>query len=92
MKQYERSFYLQCGRYRDALIDGFFGLDIDVYLKTMAQDLDNTLKIVLDCLQSCNAIKNDNQCTVIYARKFIDRANPRIEFTITPVVLGGEDE
>lgn len=90
--KYENAFKMQCGKYRNANIEYLFKLNIDVYLHNMRQDLDNTLKIVLDCLQSCKAIKNDNQCTVIYARKFIDRKNPRIEFTIKPVVLGGEDE
>ena len=29
------------------------------------------------------AIKNDNRCVAINARKFIDKNNPRIEFTLT---------
>lgn len=84
LKDYEKSFYLQCGKYRDKMITGFFKLDVDAYLPTMAHDLDNIFKILLDCLQSCKAIKNDNRCVAINARKFIDKTNPRIEFTLTP--------
>lgn len=87
MKKYEQGFYMQCGRYRDKMITGYFNLDIDVYFPTMSHDLDNSLKVVLDCLQGCKAIKNDNRCVAINARKFIDKNNPRIEFTLTEVEL-----
>lgn len=84
MKKYEQSFYMQCGKYRGKMIESYFRLDLDVYFPTMAHDLDNSLKVILDCLQSCKAIKNDNRCVAINARKFIDKNNPRIEFTLTP--------
>ena len=52
-----------------------------------ACDLDNSLKIILDVLQKpCYVIDNDNQCAEIHARKLIDRANPRIEFTIETLI------
>ena len=44
--------------------------------------LDNSLKIILDCLQKVNAIKNDNNCIKIVAQKFIDKDRPRIEFKL----------
>lgn len=81
-KEYERVFFLQCP-YRGANIDKFFRLDVDIYFKSNQPDLDNALKIVLDCLQGCKAIKNDRLCTEIHARKLIDKGNPRIEFTLT---------
>lgn len=84
-KQYEDSFYLQVGSYKNLMVQGFFELHIRVYFKTKAHDLDNSLKIVLDCLQICKAIKNDNNCTRIVADKFIDKNNPRIEFRIIEV-------
>lgn len=87
LKEYEKSFYLQCGRYRDKMITDYFKIDVDAYLPTMAHDLDNIFKILLDCLQSCRAIKNDNRCIEIHARKFIDKKEPRVEFTITPVEI-----
>lgn len=85
MKEYENNFYLQCGAYRNKKIDGFFELYLDVYFHSNLPDLDNALKVVLDCLQSCKAIKNDRQCVKIVANKFIDKNNPRIEFTLREV-------
>lgn len=85
MKSYEQKFYLQCGAYRNKNIKGFFELHIDVYFQSNQPDLDNSLKVVLDCLQSCKAIKNDRNCVKIVANKFIDKNNPRIEFTLIEV-------
>ena len=87
---YEKKFFLQCGAYRDRKISDFFKLEVDVYFQSNLPDLDNSLKCLLDCLQGCNAIKNDRQCTELHARKFIDKRNPRIEFTIT--IVGGVEE
>lgn len=83
LKEYEQSFFLQCPL-RGKNISTYFRLDVDVYYDTFRPDLDNCLKILLDCLQQCKAIKNDRLCTEIHARKLIDKHNPRIEFTITP--------
>lgn len=85
LKEYEKKFYLQCGAYRDRNISGFFKLEVDVYFQSNQPDLDNSLKCLLDCLQTVRAIKNDRQCTEIQARKFIDKNNPRIEFTLVEV-------
>ena len=82
LKKYEDSFYMQVGKYRSAMIDQYFDFEIDVYYPSNRSDLDNSLKVVLDCLQKSKVIKNDNKCTQILARKFIDKLNPRIEFKI----------
>lgn len=84
MKVFEEKFYLQCG-YRNKNIQGFFELYADVYFQSNQPDLDNSLKGLLDCLQTCKAIKNDRNCVKIVANKFIDKNNPRIEFTIAEV-------
>ena len=84
MKAFEEKFFLQCG-YRNRNIQGFFELYADVYFQSNQPDLDNSLKGLLDCLQSCKAIKNDRNCVKIVANKFIDKNNPRIEFTIIEV-------
>ena len=71
--------------YRIIRIGGHSSLkksDALVYFTSMSHDIDNSLKVVLDCLQSGGAIKNDNRCTHIVARKFIDKTNPRIEFRL----------
>lgn len=85
MKEFEKKFYLQCGAYRNRDIRGFFELYADVYFQSNQPDLDNSLKGLLDCLQSCKAIRNDRNCVKIVANKFIDKLNPRIEFTLVEV-------
>ena len=70
---------------RNKNIKGFFELYVDVYFQSNQPDLDNSLKGLLDCLQTCKAIKNDRNCVKIVANKFIDKLNPRLEFTIVEV-------
>lgn len=82
LKAYENSFYLQCNIYRDVNIKSFFEIEIDVYYPNNRSDLDNSLKVVLDCLQKVKAIENDNKCVRIVANKFLDKDNPRIEFKL----------
>ena len=85
MLAFEKKFYLYCGAYRNKNIKGFFELYADVYFQSNQPDLDNSLKGLLDCLQSCKAIKNDRNCVKIVANKFVDKENPRIEFTLVEV-------
>ena len=82
---YERAFFLQVGAYRYLMIEGFFELHIRFYFTSKSHDLDNGLKVVLDCLQMARVIKNDNNCVRIVADKFIDKNNPRIEFKLVEV-------
>lgn len=82
---YEDRFYLQMGAYRNLNIQGFFEFNINVYFPSMRSDLDNALKVCLDCLQRGGAIKNDNRCVKIVAQKFVDKNNPRIEFNINEI-------
>ena len=85
LKAYENSFYMQVGKYRNMMIEGFFELHLRVYFSTMSHDLDNSLKIILDCLQAAKTIKNDNRCVKIVADKFLDKLNPRIEFRLVEI-------
>ena len=85
LERYEKAFYIQAGYYRNLMIEGYFELHIRFYFSTEAHDLDNGLKAVLDCLQQCKAIKNDNRCVRIIADKFKDKLNPRIEFRLVEV-------
>lgn len=85
MPRYEAAFYIQSGYYKNLMIEGFFELHIRFYFTSLAHDLDNGLKGVLDCLQKCGAFKNDNRCTRIVADKFIDKNNPRIEFRLVEI-------
>ncbi len=85
LKRYEASFYMQMGRYRGLGIQGLFELHADVYWPSMSHDLDNALKIILDCLQRGGAVRNDNRCAHIVARKFIDKKTPRVELKIIEI-------
>ncbi|NDV46246.1 RusA family crossover junction endodeoxyribonuclease [Paludibacter sp. 221] len=85
LKKYEDNFYIQCNLYRNVNITGYVELYIDVFYPSQRSDLDNSLKIVLDCLQKCKAIANDNKVVKIVARKFLDKNNPRIEFELKAI-------
>lgn len=85
LKKYEESFIWQAGRLRDLGIAEPFEFYIDVYYPSKRSDLDNSLKVVLDCLQRIGTIKNDNNCCLIHARKFIDKEKPRIEMRIMAI-------
>lgn len=87
LKEYERSFFLQMGAYRNLRLAGLFELEVRVYYPSMRSDLDNALKILLDCLQAGGAIANDNKCVRITAEKFIDKERPRAELRINDLYL-----
>ena len=59
-----------------------FSIEIFVYFQSNRSDLDNSAKIILDCLQNCKVIENDRLCHRLLMYKFIDKENPRIEFKI----------
>lgn len=85
LRKYEESFIMQCPL-RKADVDYRFKLTVDVFNQSDRNDLDNSFKVLLDCLQSCRAIRNDRLCAEIHARKFIDKENPRVEFSIERLV------
>lgn len=85
VKDYEAKFFLQC-TLRNAKISGNFRIDVDCFNSSNRKDLDNSFKLLLDCLQQCGAIKNDRQCVEIHARKFVDKIHPRVEFVITELL------
>ena len=85
LESYENSFKLQMLNYKYKLIEIEFKFTIDVYYDSRRPDLDNSLKVVLDCLQKAEVIKNDNKCLEIVAKKHLDKIDPRVEFIITPI-------
>lgn len=85
LTDYEKSFFIQC-RNRGAMIKGYFEFHVNVYYPSERADLDNSLKILLDCLQHCKVIPNDNRCIKIVAQKFKDVTRPRVEFEIVKVL------
>lgn len=86
LKQYEKDFFIQIPpKYRGLDITDYFEFEIDVFYPSQRADLDNSLKVVLDCLQKAKVIRNDNKCVRIVANKALDKVNPRIEFIIKKV-------
>lgn len=86
LTDYEKAFYLQCPL-RDLNIQGFFKVEFDVFFTTLNHDIDNAAKILLDSLQMCKVIKNDNRCVELKMRKFKDAATPRCIIRIEEVEL-----
>ena len=83
LKDYETSFFWQLPpALRRLDINSPFEFHVRVYYTSLSHDLDNALKILLDCLQTTKTIRNDNKCAKIVAEKCIDRDNPRVEFMI----------
>jgi Holliday junction resolvase RusA-like endonuclease len=87
LKKYENDFFIQCNLYRNKNIQGYFEIYVNVYYPSQRSDLDNAMKIILDCLQRVKAIQNDNKCVKIVAQKFLDKDKPRIEFELKEVNL-----
>jgi Holliday junction resolvase RusA-like endonuclease len=85
LKEYENKFYIQCDKYRNADITSYYELHLKVFYPSERSDLDNSLKIILDCLQKVKAIRNDNKCVKIVAGKYPDKERPRIEFLINQI-------
>ena len=85
LESYENSFKIQMLDYKYDIIESEFKFVIDVYYDSRRPDLDNSLKVVLDCLQKAEVIKNDNKCLEIVAKKHLDKIDPRVEFIITPI-------
>lgn len=85
VRSYERSFCLQCVKYKNKRIGTQFRLFAEVWQRSARFDLDNSLKTLLDCLQYVNAITDDNLCVEIVARKRIDPVKPRVKFAIVEI-------
>lgn len=82
LREYERSFVAQCSKYKGARVNFPFCLTARVFFRNNANDLDNALKTLLDCLQYAGAVTNDNLCAKLVATKDTDAENPRIEYKI----------
>lgn len=82
IRAYEKSFREQAKMYAGRFISSPFKLYVKAFFRTNANDLDNILKTLLDCLQDVKAISNDNLCVEIAAKKFVDKHHPRIMYAI----------
>tara|TARA_R110000803_G_scaffold208189_1_gene276708 strand:+ start:846 stop:1217 length:372 start_codon:yes stop_codon:yes gene_type:complete len=68
--------------FKKVVIEKRFKLEMDVYFTRNANDLDNTPKVVLDCLQQVGFITNDNLCFEIVLRKHL-AFDAKINFKIS---------
>lgn len=84
LTDYESRFFIQC-KSRGRNVEGYFEFHVKVFYPSERADLDNAMKILLDCAQKCGVIKNDNKCIKIIAEKYLDKKNPRAEFKIISV-------
>lgn len=84
LKEYEQYFFMQFPpKYRELNLDHYFKLEGTVYYPSNRADLDNSLKVVLDCLQKVTGtIKNDNKCININVHRAVDKVDPRIEMQL----------
>ena len=87
LKSYEASFEWQIKKHlkENESVEVPFQIWIEVYFQSNRSDLDNSAKVILDCLQTSGVIKNDRLCQVLVMRKHIDKENPRIEFEIKAI-------
>jgi crossover junction endodeoxyribonuclease RusA len=68
-------------------LTGDVAVTVEVYRPRKSRDLDNCLKIVFDALNGI-AYNDDNQITEIYAFRYDDKANPRVNLTIAAIGAG----
>lgn len=85
IRAYERRFASQCAIYCGMGISTPFRLYAHIWQKDERCDLDNSIKTLLDCLQSVGAVTDDKLCVEIVAKKGIDKASPRVEFAIEEI-------
>lgn len=82
LKAYEAEFCRQCSLYKEKRISAPFTLYLGWYTDSTRQDIDNVLTSVLDCLQSCGAIANDQLCRKVVAERRPAKGKPRVQFCI----------
>lgn len=63
-------------------LEGPVKVSMDVFRQRKSGDLDNRQKCVLDALQG-HLYGNDSQIVEIHARRFEDKANPRVEIVVS---------
>ena len=58
------------------------GIILNWYPDSLRQDIDSPPKTILDNLQKCGIIKNDNRFDVMQVIRTVDKNNPRVEIEI----------
>lgn len=89
VKKYERSFISQIpAKYLNKNIEYYMKVDIDCYYDSRRPDLDNSAKVILDCLQAAGVIKNDNKVYELNMTKNVRSGGSRVDIRISESSLG----
>lgn len=83
-KAFKQEVALLCATARVRPVEGACGVSMDVYRARRSGDLDNKIKCTLDSLNKI-AFNDDSQIVEIKARRFDDKANPRVEIEVYEV-------
>lgn len=87
LKAYEKMFYLQVpAEARGVELKGLLKVFLSVYYTSNRLDLDNSAKIILDCMQDAKVMKNDRQVVELHMYKHIDKKNPRVEIEVKEIL------
>lgn len=81
-REYVKTFLATMPRPATAF-EGNVRLIAKVFYQDRRRDLD--IALLQDCLQECGIILNDRQVIEIHAERFIDKTNPRTEFSLTAI-------
>ena len=89
VKKYEKSFISQIpAKYLNKNIEYFMKVEIDCYYDSRRPDLDNSAKVILDCLQAAGVIKNDNKVYELNMTKNVRSGGSRVDIRISESSLG----
>lgn len=87
LREYEKMFFLQVpADHRGKCINSLMKAEIAVYYTSNRLDIDNSAKIILDCLEASKVIKNDNKIVDLHMTKHIDKEKPRCEIVLSTVI------
>jgi len=84
-REYKHNAGLDARSQGAQVLEGPIAVTVDVYRPRRAGDLDNRIKVVLDTLNGV-AWRDDDQITELHMRRFDDKAKPRLEVVILPIV------
>ena len=79
----------RCSEPRPTILSGPVAVTIDVFRERKSSDLDNRVKIVLDSAEGV-FFENDSQVRELHAYLHEDRADPRIEISVTSLRQNAE--
>jgi len=71
-------------QYTEAPMQHTVALSLTFYRAKRVGDIDNPVKPVMDALEKAGVLLNDKQVCELHVVRSLDRANPRVELTLTP--------